>query len=93
MASAMPWDESENYIRSGHRDTEEFEKNSIRTITISEAQGIKALVGCPKGACKSDRCGVGMQVMSYLFAKDHGWTREKAVVWFEGKGRKGGKGW
>ncbi len=90
---ATPWEETEQYIRSGHRDPKDFDKDSIRTITISEAQGIKALVGCPVGAFDREHCEEGMQVMSYLFALDHGWTKEKAVKWFEGKGRRGGKGW
>lgn len=45
----MPWEETKEYIRSGHEIIDMYDKNSIRTITIDEGKGIKALVGCPKG--------------------------------------------
>jgi hypothetical protein len=48
----------------------------LRTITLSENEGIKAVVGKPKGEEKMD-------VQSYLFAISKGWTIEKAKAWFE----------
>jgi hypothetical protein len=77
----MPWEETEEYIRSGHRDPEGFEPGSFRTITLSEEEGLKAVVAKPKG---SDR----FEVVSYLFSKAAGWTLEKAQRWFEERGAK-----
>ena len=71
-----PWEETDQYIRSGHRSPEDFEPDSFRTITISEDEGIKAVVGKPKGK-------ETMEVQSYLFDKAKGWTLEKAKAWFE----------
>jgi hypothetical protein len=72
----LPWEISDQYIRSGHRSPEEFEPNSLRTIVLSEKDGIKAVVGKPKGKDK-------MEVQSYLFDVSKGWTVEKAKAWFE----------
>ncbi|MEM2971114.1 MAG: hypothetical protein QW270_01640 [Candidatus Bathyarchaeia archaeon] len=72
----MPWEISDQYIRSGHRSPEEFESDSLRTIVLSEKDGIKAIVGKPKG--KST-----MEIQSYLFDVSKGWTVEKAKAWFE----------
>ena len=72
----MPWENTEQYIRSGHRDAEEFQKDTLKTITLNEKEGIKAVVGKPKGKHT-------MEVQSYLFEKDKGWTVEKAKAWFE----------
>jgi hypothetical protein len=79
----MPWEETEEYIRSGHRSSDEFEKGSMRTIVISQEKGIKAIVGCPKGHFHDERCEQGMNVLSFLFAKENGWTMSKAKKWFE----------
>ena len=72
----MPWDESGDYIRSGHRSPDDFEKDSFRTITISAEEGIKAVIGKSKGKDTTE-------VQSYLFAKDKDWTVDKAKAWFE----------
>jgi len=72
----MPWDDSGDYIRSGHRSPDDFEKDSFRTITISAEEGIKAVIGKPKGKDTTE-------VQSYLFAKDKDWTVDKAKAWFE----------
>ena len=72
----MTWENTEQCIRSAHRDVEEFQKETLRTITLNEKEGIKALVGKPKGKRT-------MEVQSYLFEKDKGWTVEKAKEWFE----------
>ena len=72
----MPWDESDSYIRSGHRSADDFQPDSMRTITISQKEGIKAVIGKPKGKKTTE-------VQSYLFAKDKEWTLEKAKAWFE----------
>ena len=79
----MPWEESADFVRSGHRSPDEFEEGSLRTIVISRPRGIKAIVGCPKGHVHDERCAAGMYVQSYLFAKQNGWTIERAKEWFE----------
>jgi hypothetical protein len=73
---SLPWEITDQYIRSGHRSPEEFEPNSLRTITLSEDEGIKAVIGKLKGKEKMD-------VQSYLFEISKGWTLEKAKAWFE----------
>lgn len=65
-----PWEETEEYIRSGHRE----QGNPCRTTTLSEEQGIKAIV------CKY---GEKWEIRSYLFAKAKEWTMEKAKAWFK----------
>ena len=72
----MPWEETEVYIHSGHRNPEEFQPSSLRTIVLSEDEGVKAVVGKPKGKDTTE-------VQSYLFAKKKGWTIDKAKAWFE----------
>ena len=72
----MPWEITGQYIRSGHRSPEEFQPNSLRTITLSEDEGIKAIAGKPKGKDT-------MEVQSYLFDVSKGWTLDKAKAWFE----------
>lgn len=61
-------EETDEYIRipvsEGHGE------HRIRTITISDKEGIKALY-----------CGECKAVITYLFAKDHDWTMEKARAW------------
>ena len=68
--AADPWEETEDYIRSGHKQP----SDTCRTIIISEEEGIKA-VYCQYG----DK----WDIQSYLFAKANGWTLEKAKAWFE----------
>jgi len=43
----LPWETTDQYIRSGHRSPEEFQSNSLRTIILSEDEGIKAIAGKP----------------------------------------------
>ncbi|MBN1244789.1 hypothetical protein JXA31_04270 [Candidatus Bathyarchaeota archaeon] len=72
----MPWENMEQHIRSGHRDPEEFQKDALKTIMLSEKEGIKAVIGKPKGKD-------AMEIQSYLFEKGKGWTLEKAKEWFK----------
>jgi hypothetical protein len=72
----LPWENTEKYIRSGHRNADEFQKDTLRTITLNVEEGIKAVIGKPTGKH-------AMEVQSYLFEKDKGWTVEKAKEWFE----------
>ena len=66
----MPWEETDQYIRSGHLSPERFENNSFRTVVLSEKEGIKAIIGKLKG-------GDTTQIQSYLFDKSKGWIIEK----------------
>lgn len=79
----MPWEETKDYIRSGHESTSDYDKDSLRTIAIDESKGIKAIVACPRGDYDQSKCMVGTHVVSYLFAKDKGWDMMKAKAWFE----------
>ncbi|MEM2910405.1 MAG: hypothetical protein QXO01_05015 [Nitrososphaerota archaeon] len=72
------WEETEEYIRSGHKNADEFEPDSFRTIDIDADAGIKAIVAKPKGKDTTE-------VVSYLFSKEKGWTLEKAKEWFEAR--------
>jgi len=65
-----PWDETEEYIRSGHKEP----SDTCRTKVLSEDEGIKAIV------CQY---GEEWEIQSYLFSKEKGWTMEKAKAWFE----------
>jgi len=58
-------EETENYIRIPVADCK-----ITATIDISKKEGIKALY-----------CGIDKKVATYLFAKDEGWTMEKAKQW------------
>ncbi len=78
----MAWEETEEYIRSGHGDPEKYDKDSYRTIDIDSSKGIKAIVACPVGHFKGGRCDAGMEVTSYLFAKDKGWSMVESKKWF-----------
>ncbi|MEM3566284.1 MAG: hypothetical protein QXK18_05375 [Candidatus Bathyarchaeia archaeon] len=78
----MPWEVTANYIRSGHRNLDDFEPESLRTIVLSEADGIKAIIGKPKGGKGST------EVVSFLFDVSKGWTLEKAKEWFERHSRR-----
>jgi len=79
----LPWEETNDYIRSGHENPDKYDKDSMRTIDIDAAEGIKAVIGCPKGKFKGGKCTVGTEVQSYLFSKEKGWTMTKAKEWFE----------
>jgi hypothetical protein len=79
----MPWEETKDYVRSGHESTDGYDKDSLRTIAIDEGKGIKAIVGCKKGHYDKSKCEVGTHVVSFLFAKETGWDMTKAKDWFE----------
>ena len=70
----MPWDETEEYVRHRQRNPEEFQQETFRTVTLSEKDGIKAVMGKLLGKHV-------MEVQSYLFEKGKGWTIEKAKEW------------
>jgi hypothetical protein len=72
----LPWEITDQYIRSGHRSPKEFQPNTLRTVVLSEDEGIKAVIGKPEGKD-------AMEVYSYLFDVSKGWTLDKAKAWFE----------
>ncbi len=72
----LPWDETQTYIRSGHRNPEDFDPESLRTITLSEEEGIQAIIGKPWNKQTTE-------TVSYLFSKEKNWTLEKAKEWFK----------
>jgi len=72
----LPWEQTEEFIRSGHKGIEDFQSDSLRTIWISEKEGVKAVIGKKKGSQATE-------VVSYLFMKEKGWTLDKAKQWFE----------
>jgi hypothetical protein len=74
------WETTEENIRSGHGDKGSFDPDSFRTIDITD--GIKAVVGCPKGSYVEGKCKVGMETQSFLFDKTK-FDMEKAKAWFE----------
>jgi len=79
----MPWEETKEYIRSGHESTDDYDKTSFRTITLDEEKGIKGIVGCKKGHYEENKCTTSMHIISYLFAKEKGWTMSDAQAWFD----------
>ena len=72
----MPWEETPDYIRSGHRDPAACQPGTVRTVEISRDAGIRAIICRPEGKDS-------ITVQSYLFAKAKGWTMEKAKQWFQ----------
>lgn len=73
---------TEQYIRIRVKDPDYFDDDSFRTITISEDEGIRAIIGCRKGEYEGGRCNVGTEVQSYLFDKEK-WTLSEAEAWVE----------
>ncbi len=69
-------EETDEFIRIPV-DTGNHEGHRIRTITISDSEGIKAIY-----------CGTDKVVMTYLFAKDHDWTMAKARAWIKEHAKK-----
>lgn len=75
LVCQLPWDQTENYIRSGHRNSEDFDPETLKTIALSEEEGIKAIIAKPWNKQST-------KVVSYLFSKEKDWTTEKAQEWF-----------
>ncbi len=73
------WEENENSIRSGHGNVDRFDPDGFRTIDITD--GVKAVVGCPKGKYENGRCAVGMETQSFIFDKSK-FTMAQARAWF-----------
>ena len=67
----MPWDQTQNYVRSGHNNPEDFDPETLKTTTLSEEEGIKAVTGKPWNRQSTE-------IITYLFSIEKGWTKEKA---------------
>jgi hypothetical protein len=72
----MPWETTEENVRSAHRAVEDFQAGTLKTITLNEKEGIQAIVGKPQGK-------LTMETQSYMFSLDKGWTLQKAKEWVE----------
>jgi hypothetical protein len=63
----MPWEETDKTIRSGHRSPEDFQAETLKTISLNPQEGIDAIVGKPVGKQT-------MEIECYVFSKEKGWT-------------------
>jgi len=79
-----PVEETENTIRIQVRDSDDMQEGSLRTITISEDEGIQALIGKLPGKTTTT-------IATYIFDKDK-WTVEKARAWVEDHRKSATKG-
>lgn len=68
-------EETPNQVRIRAKNPDGFVSDSFRTKVIDDAKGISIIVGKLKEGDGS------MVLQSYRFAKDKGWTKEKAQAW------------
>ena len=69
---------TERYIHIPIQNKSKFAKKTFRTVTLSEDQGIKTVMGKYRQAAKpKDR----MHIQKYLFTLDKGWTKATAKAW------------
>jgi len=78
LAAEVKVEETEDYIEIPVKDAGDFVDDSFRTITLSEDEGIQAVIG----KLKSDPDGP-THVQKYRFDKEKGWTMAKAKAWVE----------
>jgi hypothetical protein len=78
----LPWEQTQTHIHSGHKNPEDFDPKTVKTVTLNQEEGIKAITGNPKNSQTT-------QVISYIFSKEKGWTIQKAQEWFEEHQKKG----
>lgn len=82
----MPLEETENEIRARIQNPGKFDPDSFRYKPFppnNPERGVFALYGCPKGEWRGGRCQVGVQIQSFRFSKDAGWTVAKARAWLK----------
>jgi len=72
--------ETGDYIHVRVKDPDQFDSESFRYVDITE--GVKAVVGCPKGRFKGGKCEVGIEVQKFVFDKEK-FTSEEAKKWVE----------
>jgi hypothetical protein len=70
----LPWDQTQKYVRSGHNNPEDFDPETLKTITLNEEEEIKAITGKPWNKQSTE-------TITYLFSIEKGWTKEKAQQW------------
>jgi len=72
----MPWEETDDFIRSGHGDKNKY--STCRTTTFDDKlpKGIKAVYCKRKDNSK-------WEIQSYLFPKSQGWNMGNAKSWFK----------
>jgi hypothetical protein len=73
----LPWEETDDYIRSGHGDASKAETCRTTDFDGKLPDGIKAIY------CKVKGTEHDWFIQSYLFPKAKGWTMDKAKAWFE----------
>jgi len=66
---------TENYVRIPVKD--KVQGNPIVTITVSRGRGIKALYDTKR-----------KEIVTYLFARNKGWTMTSAKAWISGESKK-----
>ncbi|MCW3984156.1 MAG: DUF2213 domain-containing protein [Candidatus Bathyarchaeota archaeon] len=71
----MSWEQTDKFIKSGHKNPADFQEGTQKTVTLNEKEGIQAIIAKPKGKQT-------MAIQSYLFSKEKGWTLENAKAWF-----------
>ena len=80
----MPWDETQQYIRSGHKTSDDFDPQTLKLITLNQDEGIHAITEKVWGQQTTE-------VVSYLFSKEKNWTQQKAQDWFTNHEKKATK--
>lgn len=70
----MSWENTEEHIQYGQRASEEFQQDTLKTLTLNDREGIQVTLGKPKEKQT-------MEVQGYLFSKKNGWTVETAKKW------------
>jgi hypothetical protein len=71
----MAWQENTQTIQSGHRNPLDYQPETLKTIMLNQKDGIDVVVGKPKGKPT-------LEIISYVFCKERGWTLEKAQAWY-----------
>jgi hypothetical protein len=44
----FPWDHTQTHIHSGHKNPEDFDPKTVKTVTLNQEEGIQAVTGKPK---------------------------------------------
>ena len=81
--AAQRVEETEDFIHVPVRDAGDFIDDTFRNIDISEDEGISAVAG----KLTDDGRDGPMTVQKYLFAKEKGWTVDKATTWVADHGK------
>jgi hypothetical protein len=70
------WETTNNYVRSGHGDMNNYSTCKTTTFDDKLPRGIKAIY-CQR------KDGKGWETQSYLFPLSEGWTESEAKNWFK----------